>query len=206
VRHPAYRIPSHVDIGDPLHDSRSQSVDESALALGHLAAVPKPPIQCDCGCVDRRYVGYSRPAAGLVVVGGIRRTPTSTFLDHQDSDRRWTAKGASPASQERPSAGIGEIDATQPRCRVQDERHLDPLADLGSLGVGLQRADLVVSHLDACRRSAGISDSGSPPVKLDMTFLINPDSRVSAGPRCGCEHGGMINCRCDDLGAYAPPA
>ena len=68
---------------------------------------------------------------------------------------------AQPVSTDQPAA----LRSIRPSAAgIQHQRHLRALADLGGLGVRLQRADLMVGHLDARRSGAGCAHRGIPPL------------------------------------------
>ena len=173
MRYPAYRIAGDIDIGYLLHDSGPQLIDQIVLAFADRAAGLQPAVQSDRCRIDGGHVWDTGPAASLVVVGQVGRAPAGVLLDHQNADGGWAAKGPGPARQQGPSGSVAEIDTTQRSSGIQHQRHVDMSADLSGLDIRLQRADLMVGHLDTGSSGSGSSHRIGPPTQVDMAFMID---------------------------------
>ena len=73
------------------------------LACAHCRPVVLPHLQGSRGSRNRRYVRSARPAAGLVVIRRVWRSPPRAAADHHQTDRGRAAERAGPADQHRPA-------------------------------------------------------------------------------------------------------
>ena len=104
------------------------------------------------------------------------------------------------------AAGVTEVNTAERSCCVHYEGHLRALANLGGLAVRLQRADLMVGHLNARRSGPGGAHRGTPLLQVDMALMIDIHRLVHSSDGSRRKHRGVVDCCGDDAGADPAPA